>query len=1666
MAISLVNVGTFAESATSPITGNLPASYDVDDLLIASIATREDSPTPVHGITTDGASWTQIGTTRFLDLGSTGISLSCWYRFAESSGESSPSVTCPTPNGLCCTIVAFRGVDKVTPLDGVTVLGGTAAAAATLQPNTTTGITTGTANAWVCSVTSSADDNAHTLSTANGFTLQFGGASHDTNLGGGAALSFATLAKATAGNQTAPTHNQSVNGTDAWAWTLFVLRAQHPVPSAPTLNSPADFSTTSDTTPTLDFTGTASDGHSLEYEVTLGTDYPPEVEVRSVGTVGAGGSSFTATLTGVSYNFVGNGGVLKQGRAILSKSGTPTGTVVMKVYATTGTAGTNMRPTGAALATSDVRNAVDMPAPVAGQQSERFVFSGANQITLTNGVSYCITLEYTSGSGGNSIAPYFRAVALPTSNGASLTSGTWTGSAPQYALGVYYSAPLIDARSSIPDAGFVNPDTGGDTHPFNSGENIQYTVQSPLAYATYYWQVRCRDANGTQADWSPWSSVSTLIVAPTIPTVALNTPANGATGLTATPTFDFTGTDADGGSIEYEVQIGSDSGLSSQGVTIDSGTSQNAEVGFFTWSTGTTVGIGQSFTGNGNAIGAVKLRLRRVQSGYADNLRVEIYAHSGTYGTSSLPTGSILAVSDEIDPDTLSTSLAEVTFNFTGANRITLGNGTRYCFVVCAATQTDAVDTKQIAVGNFDQNAAFAAGNQINYFPNPLYQASPSYDLWFYVLGLPPFFLDKLSETPDAGFVNPDTGGDTHPFNSGENIQYTVQAGDALASGTFYWQVRGKKTGGAWGAWATIRSFGVTVATGGTAQVASLAFTAVPGTVVFDQTITAQVATLALTPIVGIKTGGPVSVAAQIGDLVLAPQAGVLVPGVVSIAAQITTSTLSPVVGIVVAGEAVVTAQAVDLVFTAFAGTVLVDQTVTAQVATSTLTAVLGIPGITVLVVAQIGVLTLLGVGNASGAITTVDVGANTINSAGGAGPFTASYAIPSGTNRLLLVWVTIEDQGGSDKYATAVTLDGVALTEAIAHASAISSSVNNIGLWYMKESDLPSGTKTLSVTPNTTIGASQAGIAAHCVMYGNVDQAILFSGVTSGTSTTSATTFTLNVTTAAISDRVVAGFCGQAGATAVTAQSPAVDHYGGLSVNAQSRVNLSYLDNPSLGINTITWGTGTQTRHAKIGASLCAGSGSRLTPGPATITAQVATLALTAVPGVAATAGIEVVTAQITSVTLSPVVGVVTPGAVIVTAQVATCTITPQVGVRTGGPVTQPAQVATFTITPQVGPVAGGPTSITAQIATTTLSPVVGVVTAGPVAVTAQLVTLALTSTAGSLASVTTVNAQVAMLALSPQVGTVSSVFIKTAQIATSTLTAVVGVIVLGPITVTAQVVTLVVTPLVGSTGGSVTQVAQIGSLAVVPQVGIVQAGPVTKTAQVATSTLTAVVGVVVLGPITVTAQVATCTITLSTSVLMPGAATQQAQVAILLVTPGSTAMGSGTLKPATVVTVALVGVPGVTIGGPASASGTTCPLTLVAVAGAVVLGGLTVNAVQPSLTLTANAGAPVVGAVTVNATPRVLTFTPIAGTLTGQATITGSTASLALAGRMGQGVGGAATITRSVGVLSLISRAGDVQMGNQVWLGAHGFIVLTGDEGEFDGFTLAFAGWGVPIA
>jgi hypothetical protein len=116
--------------------------------------------------------------------------------------------------------------------------------------------------------------------------------------------------------------------------------------------------------------------------------------------------------------------------------------------------------------------------------------------------------------------------------------------------------------------------------------------------------------------------------------------------------------------------------------------------------------IGQSFTGDGGTLNISKFYLKKVGSP-TGSAYAQIYAHSGTFGSTGLPTGSLLATSDSFDVSTLTTSSQLITFTFSGGNKITLVNGTHY-FTVFTFSGVSSADYPAIS---FDGSSSTHSGN-------------------------------------------------------------------------------------------------------------------------------------------------------------------------------------------------------------------------------------------------------------------------------------------------------------------------------------------------------------------------------------------------------------------------------------------------------------------------------------------------------------------------------------------------------------------------------------------------------------------------------------------------------------------------------------------------------------------------------------------------------------------------------------------------------------------------------------------------------------------------------------------------------------------------------------------------------------------------------------------
>lgn len=164
---------------------------------------------------------------------------------------------------------------------------------------------------------------------------------------------------------------------------------------------------------------------------------------------------------------------------------------------------------------------------------------------------------------------------------------------------------------------------------------------------------------------------------------------------------------------------------------IDSYSESNAS-GVFPMDSLETVGLGQSFTGNGYKVTSAKFYIKKQAGSPTGNAYARLYAHSGTFGTSSIPTGAALAESLPFDVSTLTTSYALTEFTFDSTEQYIVADGSHY------------IITLEYNGGDWDNSIACAAdtfapvshdGNLCYTFDGSSWYASSSYDDCFYVLG-------------------------------------------------------------------------------------------------------------------------------------------------------------------------------------------------------------------------------------------------------------------------------------------------------------------------------------------------------------------------------------------------------------------------------------------------------------------------------------------------------------------------------------------------------------------------------------------------------------------------------------------------------------------------------------------------------------------------------------------------------------------------------------------------------------------------------------------------------------------------------------------------------------------------------------------------------------------
>lgn len=130
------------------------------------------------------------------------------------------------------------------------------------------------------------------------------------------------------------------------------------------------------------------------------------------------------TADGLADSFTGSGRYVTGCRFYLGKNvGSPTGTYAARIYASTGTPGTNSTPTGAALAESNALNIQDLT-QIPTFASVTLTFS--TPFLTTNGTAYHIAIVRLTGTADSIAGRTGEAAGQYSGNGSSLSSGTWT----------------------------------------------------------------------------------------------------------------------------------------------------------------------------------------------------------------------------------------------------------------------------------------------------------------------------------------------------------------------------------------------------------------------------------------------------------------------------------------------------------------------------------------------------------------------------------------------------------------------------------------------------------------------------------------------------------------------------------------------------------------------------------------------------------------------------------------------------------------------------------------------------------------------------------------------------------------------------------------------------------------------------------------------------------------------------------------------------------------------------------------------------------------------------------------------------------------------------------------------------------------------------------------
>lgn len=262
---------TTTQSLSGTLTGGSNTSPSAGDLVVVLCAVGTDSTgTPTSQTISGDNSGAYTALTFQINDDVTYESCSqVSYKIQGATVDT--SITIPSSanarNAQRWIVHVFRGVDSTTPMD---VTATYATGSATGRPNPAL-IAPSTAGAWIAAFYASAAATGAAYTAPTDFATNWlGGTTADTAdvmTGGGYYTGW------TSGNYdpAAISAGGTTNATNSWTATTIAIRPSANQPPTVALNSPADASSGSDSTPTLNFTGTDADGDDIRYNVQVDT---------------------------------------------------------------------------------------------------------------------------------------------------------------------------------------------------------------------------------------------------------------------------------------------------------------------------------------------------------------------------------------------------------------------------------------------------------------------------------------------------------------------------------------------------------------------------------------------------------------------------------------------------------------------------------------------------------------------------------------------------------------------------------------------------------------------------------------------------------------------------------------------------------------------------------------------------------------------------------------------------------------------------------------------------------------------------------------------------------------------------------------------------------------------------------------------------------------------------------------------------------------------------------------------------------------------------------------------------------------------------------------------------------------------------------------------------